>query len=1148
MRRTRKVTTVVASLALVAGLSVVVAERASANITAPANGATVQGTVTLSDSPGGKDNSTLGHCTSFLQGHVATTTINLINSGNATVFSAGNNGGAFSTSVDTHNYPNGNYTVQGVEVSWNNSGFLGSGCSSSTATNTITIHISNGQVLTYTGDTSGTAFTNASVSAKDVDAVTGAPISGASVTFSIGTSSVTASTNASGVASAPLPITVSPGASTINVSTPATSFHTAATTSSPFTVNKVPITLTPAVNGTAVYGAAATLGATAAGTVAGHTPTGTLQFSLDGSNLGATVPYGSPSNPFSTFDAGSHSAVVTYSGDSFYLPSTSSAATITVAKANTSTGIGSSVNPSTFGQSVTFTATVSVNPPSTGSPTGGVQFDIDGNPFGTAVPMSGNTATLTLSSLTAANHQVRATYDGDANFNVSSSAQITQGVNRSHTSTTVTSTSEPSVTGQPVSFTATVSSTAPGTGTPDGQVQFYTDGVALGDPVALNNGAATSISTDSLGPGPHNVEADYLGTSNYAGSTGTTQQDVGQAATTTQVSSEANPSVHGQPVIFDATVSVAAPGSGTPTGQVQFFVDGVPRGVPVGLTNGAASSAPISDLTTTTHQVSAQYLGSAGFATSTSDPIAQVVNKAKTSTTLTSSANPSVWGQPVTFTAAVAALAPGAGDPTGIITFSDGSTVLATVAVGPDTDEQASFTTSALAVAAHAVSASYSGDGDFLASSDALTQTVLRAQTSTTVLSSANPSQSGQAVRFTATVSPVAPGAGLPTGTVTFTVNGAQIGSPVVLDGTASATSSAFSSLTPGTYTINAIYSGDNHFVTSTGSLDQGAGQTVTQGATSLALGSTPNPAAFGATVTFTATVTASAPATGTPSGVVDFYDNSGSVLLGAASLVAGSPGTAQASFASSTLSTGTHAITAKYVGNFNFASSTNGTSETIGTVPTVTGISAAPNPITYGASTTLTAVVSAVPSSAGAPDGSVTFSEGSTVLGTVALASVQGKQRASFVVNGLSAGDHHFTAAYSGSTTFAGSSSTSVTVTVNRAPSTLVARSFITMSQSDPLGGPQIHGSVAATLTGNGGAPLPGETLVFTTTEKHSSGNLHNICTTVTDSNGYAQCGATDLFLDADLNGGWDVTFNGDANYAPATVHTPVDTQGRAN
>ena len=105
-------------------------------------------------------------------------------------------------------------------------------------------------------------------------------------------------------------------------------------------------------------------------------------------------------------------------------------------------------------------------------------------------------------------------------------------------------------------------------------------------------------------------------------------------------------------------------------------------------------------------------------------------------------------------------LAPGAGDPSGTITFTDGSTVLGTVPVSSATGGQASITTSNLSVAQHAITATYNGDDSFLGSNGSVTQKVNRAQTSTVVTSSANPSQSGQGVTFTATITPGRTGCG----------------------------------------------------------------------------------------------------------------------------------------------------------------------------------------------------------------------------------------------------------------------------------------------------------------------------------------------------------------------------------------------------
>src|SRR5262249_30254729 len=115
---------------------------------------------------------------------------------------------------------------------------------------------------------------------------------------------------------------------------------------------------------------------------------------------------------------------------------------------------------------------------------------------------------------------------------------------------------------------------------------------------------------------------------------------------------------------------------------------------------------------------------------------------------------------------------PGAGHPGGTVEFKDGGSDLGGCAARPvsPTTETATCTTSALSVAAHSISASYSGDPNFVGSNTtaALTQTVNKAATGTTLGSSATVVTAGQPVTFTAAVAAVPPGAGLPTGSVTF--------------------------------------------------------------------------------------------------------------------------------------------------------------------------------------------------------------------------------------------------------------------------------------------------------------------------------------------------------------------------------------------
>ncbi len=183
--------------------------------------------------------------------------------------------------------------------------------------------------------------------------------------------------------------------------------------------------------------------------------------------------------------------------------------------------------------------------------------------------------------------------------------------------------------------------------------------------------------------------------------------------TTTTVASSANPSVFGQSVTFTATVTASA---GTPSGSVTFK-DGAAALGTVNLANGQATVST-SALIVGSHSITVDYTGVAGsFNASTSAPLSQVVNQAQTTTTLASSLNPSTFGQPVTFTATVAAVSPGAGTPTGNVDFKEGATTLGAVPLSNIGGVQtATFTTSALVVGTHNVTATYAGATNFVTS------------------------------------------------------------------------------------------------------------------------------------------------------------------------------------------------------------------------------------------------------------------------------------------------------------------------------------------------------------------------------------------------------------------------------------------------
>lgn len=182
---------------------------------------------------------------------------------------------------------------------------------------------------------------------------------------------------------------------------------------------------------------------------------------------------------------------------------------------------------------------------------------------------------------------------------------------------------------------------------------------------------------------------------------------------------------YGQSVTVQATVSTS---SGTPTGTVQFAVNGVNSGLPVPLTGGSASTT-LTGLPVGTNAVTATYSGDNTFASSTGPALNIVVTPASTTTTLTSSivaATPVPPGTSVILTATIASTLKTPA-PTGTVTFSSGSTVLGTVPVS--TAGTAVLTSTTLPTGTYSIVATYSGDTGFAGSpSNTISVAILPAQ------------------------------------------------------------------------------------------------------------------------------------------------------------------------------------------------------------------------------------------------------------------------------------------------------------------------------------------------------------------------------------------------------------------------------------
>ena len=249
---------------------------------------------------------------------------------------------------------------------------------------------------------------------------------------------------------------------------------------------------------------------------------------------------------------------------------------------------------------------------------------------------------------------------------------------------------------------------------------FFVGSTSLGI-VGLSGNTAT-LATTALPVGTDSLTARYLGDADFATSTsGVVSVTITSdgIATTTTLTSSRNPSVFGQSVTLTATVQPSS-GTGTPTGSVTFYDGSTPLG-----------SAPLSDEKATLRStaipvgpqaITAVYIGNATDAPSTSLVLTQTVEQAATTSSVTSSVNPSVFGQAVTFTAMVEAEAPGSGTPTGTVTFMNGTTILGTATLEGG---RANVAVETLPIGSDAITVVYGGDANFKTSTSAVLKQVV---------------------------------------------------------------------------------------------------------------------------------------------------------------------------------------------------------------------------------------------------------------------------------------------------------------------------------------------------------------------------------------------------------------------------------------
>ena len=620
------------------------------------------------------------------------------------------------------------------------------------------------------------------------------------------------------------------------------------------------------------------------------------------------------------------------------------------------------------------------------------------------------------------------------------------------TTTTLSSSVNPGLVGQQITFTATVGANVSGTGNPAGNVEFLDNG----DPITVCGGvsgknlsnAAVSCIVSYPSAGLHQITATYAGSTDFITSTTsapldeTVNQPSESSPSTSLVASSTSPVV-GQTVTYTATVTGPS-GGATPTGTV-YLEDGTNTFTCTGgnqTLSGSVNSATAtcqvaySSTSNSPHAITAFYDPgtdpnySAGGG---SNPVTVTVGPAGTSTTVVSTTgSPSFVGQPVTYTATVGVTSPGFGTPTGSVEFLDGGGAISGCTANPLSsslpDTATCTVTSYGAAGTHSITAQYLGSFDFAASvvSASITQQVTaRPSTATLSLTKSSVTYGAEAGEtFTATVTGTS--GSLPTGTVSIKSGSTTLCSRTNLTEKSASSVTAVCSLTnveqaAGSYSVTAVYSGDTLNAGATSSpqsltVSQDSTQTFLQGLpTTTPYGSeqrlvfgivvlTGNGEALPASESLTINVgTASCVASMTPS------------LLGAYG---------SCSIAATALPVGSYKVSATYAGDTDLKSS-SGTAAvglTVTGAATTTGLSLSPSSVTYGNETT-EVFLSTVTSLAGMPSGTVTVGSSGGTLCQITLVSGSGSCRlsaAQLAVGTISS----VVATYYASGNFAGSTS----------------------------------------------------------------------------------------------------------------------------
>jgi ELWxxDGT repeat protein len=800
------------------------------------------------------------------------------------------------------------------------------------------------------------------------------------------------------------------------------------------------VTLTPSAPAV-ITGGSVTLTATVAAIDPTQpAPTGEVVFRDDQEIYGAAPIVNGVATLNATISvAGAHNLQAVYTGDTNFDESISTPVSVSAGQSNTSLVLNTSNPTPEPGQSITFTASISqaLNAPS--PPSGSVDF-FDGTTFLGDGAVNADVAMLQTSGLTAGSHTITANYSGDTSFLPSTAAPVMETVGPNYTVSLSLPQSSTTL-GQPLTLTSQVTPGAGSSLVPGMTVLFRDGALSIGSAPVNASGVAT-LTTSSLGVGVHNLSA-VVFNSGMEFDSPVEALSVQPAATTAILHSTAPTVIAGQSITLTFTIATPAAGMPAPTGIVTLK-DGMTVLGTVIVANDRAVLL-VSNLALGNHPITATYQGDANYAGSSASLNQTVTaNTVSTSLAIQPLVTTSIVGQQIALTAI---LTPSAGTaiPAGSVTFYDGTALLGAVKIDPV--GHALLLTSSLTTGNYSITAVFGGSGIYAGSTSAPVSVAVRFGATANLSAAPTTIISGQATTLTATVGATGGSAIQPAGTVTFYDGNTALGTATLQNGVTRFTTSALR--TVGVQRLTAVYGGNNLFATTS---TEAVYVTVRAISTTTTILSPAPPAANTGVVTLTANIGVGAPGSGAATGKVTFYDRS--AAIGSANV---SNGTATVQI--SKLTPSSHYLRAVFAGTGTYGGSDSAVIRFTIAAPTSTSLVALA--VGFGQTTSLKATVSVLSPGLGNANGTVTFKDGSTVLGSATLLNGV----ATLGVK-LPTGPHTLTATYTGNSNFAASAAAPLAYAVAKAKPTLAikasanpkAGSVVTLTTS---AGPATAGAV---------------------------------------------------------------------------------------